>query len=157
MYVRQQSFQTFYDAEHFSVLVNVPLLPSTILRGKGHSFIENWFRYCLLLKDVGSALHEMQQNVDPLIHNNNLERRGGIVTFLSERKEAENCLGCHGKLPSLREMLANRLYLQCRMFTVLRCNYRSMTGRINQSLYVNQPALQSPKQVVENMQIYAEF
>lgn len=65
------------------------------------------------------------------------KRKRDNVTFLSEGEEAENCLGCHGKLSSLREMLANRLYLQCSMFTVLHCNYLSMTGRINQSLYVN--------------------
>lgn len=35
------------------------------------------------------------------------------MTFLSEGEEAENCLGCHGELSSHREMLANRLCLQC--------------------------------------------
>ena len=59
MYVRQQSLQT-YDAKRFSVSVNVPLPLSTVLKGKGHSIIENWFQHCLLLKNVGSALHEMQ-------------------------------------------------------------------------------------------------
>lgn len=66
------------------------------------------------------------------------KKKGGeIVTFLSKRKRQKIALVAMVNFQSLREMLANRLYLQCRMFTVLCCNYLSMTGRINQSLYVN--------------------
>jgi hypothetical protein len=57
-------------------------------------------------------------------------------SFLRERRQ-KIALVAMVNLTSLREMLANRLYLQCRMFTVLHCNYLSVTGRINQSFYVN--------------------
>lgn len=67
-----------------------------------------------------------------LVTHRNKEKKGDNVTLLSEGE-----LVAMVNLISLREMLANRLYLQCRMFTVLHCNYLSVTGSINQGFYVN--------------------
>lgn len=33
-----------------------------------------------------------------LVTHRNKEKKGDNVTLLSEGEEAENCLGCHGKL-----------------------------------------------------------
>lgn len=53
----------------------------------------------LKTKDFGLILgfYETFWNMDLVTHRNK-KKKGDNVTLLSEGEEAENCLGCHGKL-----------------------------------------------------------